>query len=168
MYILLFYWRKSTASLCRWDFQCLSGPCLCYQILNTTCAFKHGKQFPLAYFILPGKSRNLQHLFFTLLNKAVHSPANPVKFPTDFEKALVQAVHRYQFPNSNNSQGLLLPLYPDNLEKNSSSWSSIALRDYWGQHCSSCVLGETCLGTLPVQRGESSSSDETILAARYA
>ena len=86
---------------------------------------------------------------FTLLNKAVHSPANPVKFPTDFEKALVQAVHRYQFPNSNNSQGLLLPLYPDNLEKNSSSWSSIALGDYWGQHCSSCVLGETCLGTLP-------------------
>ena len=68
---------------------------------------------------------------FTLLNKAVHSPANPVKFLTDFEKALMQAMHRHQFPNSNNSQELLLPLYPDNPENNSSSWSSIALGDYW-------------------------------------
>ncbi len=30
-------------------------PCLFYQIL-TIHAFKHGKQFPFAYFLLPGKS----------------------------------------------------------------------------------------------------------------
>ena len=37
-----------------------------------------------------------------------------------------------------------------------------------GQHCASCFLGETCRGALPVGGGESTSSDETILAARYA
>ena len=104
---------------------------------------------------------------FTLLNKAVHSPANPVKFLTDFEKALMQAMHRCQFPNSNNSQGLLLQLCPDNLEKEFKQLVFNCTGRLLGQHCSSCVLGETCLGTLPVQRGESTNSDETILAARY-
>ena len=36
-----------------------------------------------------------------------------------------------------------------------------------GQHCPWCILGETCHGALPVWRGENTSSDKTILAARY-
>ena len=84
---------------------------------------------------------------FTLLNKAVHSPANPVKFLTDFEKALMQAMHRCQFPNSNNSQGLLLQLCPDNLEKEFKQLVFNCTGRLLGQHCPSCVLGETCLGT---------------------
>ena len=37
-----------------------------------------------------------------------------------------------------------------------------------GQHCPWFLLGKTCLGALPEERGESTSSDETILATtRY-
>ena len=36
-------------------------PCMFYQIL-TIHAFKYGKQFPLAYFLLPGKSREVYNI----------------------------------------------------------------------------------------------------------
>ena len=36
-----------------------------------------------------------------------------------------------------------------------------------GQHSPWCLLGETCKGALQVGRGESTISDQTILAARY-
>lgn len=47
-------------------------PRLFYQIL-TVHAFKDRKQFPLAYFILPGKSCEIYNTAFTLLNEAVHT-----------------------------------------------------------------------------------------------
>ena len=56
-------------------------PRLFYQML-TIHAFKHGKQFPLAYFLLPGKSREVYNTAFTLLNEATqtHLPIQPSCF----------------------------------------------------------------------------------------
>ena len=68
-------------------------PRLFYQIL-TIHAFKHGKQFPLAYFLLPGKSRDVYNTAFALLHEAArsHLPVQPSQFLTDFEKALLQSI----------------------------------------------------------------------------
>ncbi len=68
-------------------------PRLFYQIL-TIHAFKHGKQFPLAYFLLPGESREVCNIAFALLHEAAqrHLPIQPTRVMTDFEKALLQSI----------------------------------------------------------------------------
>ena len=50
-------------------------PRLFYQIL-TVHAFKHGKQFPLAYFLLPGKSRDIYNTAFSLLSEAAQNKSS--------------------------------------------------------------------------------------------
>ena len=54
-------------------------PQLFYQVLNEH-AFKHGKQFLLAYFLLPRKIRDIYNIVFLLLKESVLSKGNLLAF----------------------------------------------------------------------------------------
>ena len=61
----------------------------------TLHAFKHGQQFPLVYFLLPGKNREAYNTSFILLKEAPQNIGLEVKSQrvlTDFELALQQSV----------------------------------------------------------------------------
>ena len=68
-------------------------PHLFYQVF-TLHAFKHGQQFPLVYFLLPGKSREAYNTSFILLKEAAPNiglEVEPQRVLTDFQLALQQS-----------------------------------------------------------------------------
>ena len=73
-------------------------PRLFYQVFTV----KHGQQFPLAYSLLPGKSREVYNDCFTMLKSACQDRnlnVLPRKITVDFELGLLQAVE-LQFPTA--------------------------------------------------------------------
>ena len=76
-------------------------PRLFYQVF-TVHAFKDGQQFPLAYCLLPVKSREVYNECFTMLKSACQDRSLdvlPRKITIDFELGLLQAV-KLQFPTA--------------------------------------------------------------------
>ena len=76
-------------------------PRLFYQIF-TLHSMKYGKQFPFAYCLLPGKSRNIYSRVFELVKQKSQNLGyiiNPAEFLTDFELAIIQAIELI-FPTS--------------------------------------------------------------------
>ena len=74
---------------------------LFYQVF-TVHAFKHGQPFPLAYCLLPGKSREAYNECFTMLKSACQDRnlnVLPRKITINFELGLLQAVE-LQFPTA--------------------------------------------------------------------
>ena len=74
---------------------------LFHQVLTVHC-FKHGKQFPLVYCLLPGKSRSVYDKCFSIIGDKVKNLGFlPVvqRITTDFELALIQAAEA-QFPGA--------------------------------------------------------------------
>ena len=68
-------------------------PEIFYQIF-TVHAFKNGQQFPLAYCLLPDKTRSSYQQTFTLLKEKaeqLHLEFSPNVVLTDFELAIIQA-----------------------------------------------------------------------------
>ena len=77
------------------------APRLFHQVLTVHC-FKHGKQFPLVYCLLPGKSRSVYDKCFSIIGDKVNNLGFlPVvqRITTDFELALIQAAEA-QFPGA--------------------------------------------------------------------
>ena len=76
-------------------------PCLFYQIF-TLHAFKHGKQFPFAYCLLPGKSRAIYQRAFEIVKRKAEElelDLEPDEVLTDFELAAIQGI-KLAFPTT--------------------------------------------------------------------
>ena len=76
-------------------------PRLFYQLFTIHC-IKHGKQFPLVYFLLPSKSRETYNMAFLLFKEICQNYSidlDPQQVKTDFELALVQSL-AISFPNA--------------------------------------------------------------------
>ena len=80
----------------------ISVPRLFYHVLSVH-AFKHGKQFPLGYFLLPRKSGDTHNIVFLLLKESwqnfhLHLHPETVLHLSDFEKVLMQLL-KLNFPS---------------------------------------------------------------------
>ena len=75
-------------------------PCLFYQLFTIHC-FKHGKLFPMVYFLLPNKRRVTYNNAFLLLKEVSQNygfTLMPTYVKPDYELALVQSL-QISFPN---------------------------------------------------------------------
>ena len=82
-------------------------PSLFYKIF-TLHAFKGGKQFPLVYCLLPGKSRSINLKSLELLVSMARQLGfniKPNEVLTDFEIAIIRAI-QLVFPSTYNCKGL--------------------------------------------------------------
>ena len=74
------------------------APRLFHQVLTVHC-FKHGKQFPLVYCLLPGKSRSVYDKCFLIVGDKVNNLPVVQRITTNFELALIQAAEAH-FPGA--------------------------------------------------------------------
>ena len=104
---------------------------LFYQVF-TLHAFKHGQQFPLVYFLLPGKSweayNTSYNTSFILLNEAAQNiglEVDPYRLWTSFT-----AVSCYLL-STGRKERVPLPLRSGYLEKGTESWTTATLQGRW-------------------------------------